>query len=306
VVSAPVAVIRGGDRLYGITNNLQLDGTSSWNPDFAPEHQSESAAAMNYYWSCLLVFSNGNESPCGNFGFGSDAELLISARSLNANSVNQTRYILISLKVSAALIPEMYGEASIKLFPVIRNTPDILVSTEKKRYSASERVVLLSDVNLQADAIVYEWSTVSGDLDISLSQNILSSNNKQKSLTVKPNTLTPGSTYTFRLTATVLDDVGWGQSTITINNPPSQGELFVSPQTGLALETLFQISYSGWQDAELDLPIQYQIEYFEPTKLVDEGFESPQVFHFNSCPHISFSSDLVHFVFILACLSIAY
>uniref|UniRef100_A0A7S0QIJ2 IPT/TIG domain-containing protein n=1 Tax=Cryptomonas curvata TaxID=233186 RepID=A0A7S0QIJ2_9CRYP len=276
VLSSPVAVIRGGDRLYGVTQDLQLDGTSSWNPDLAPEYQS--AAAMNYHWSCLLVFSNGNESLCESFGVGSDAELPISAWSVNAKSINQTKYILITLKVSTSLIREMYGETSIKLFPVVRNTPDILVSTVKNRYSASERIVLLSDINLQADVIFYKWSTESGDVDISLSQNILSSNNKQKALTVKPNTLTSGSTYTFRLTATVLDNVGWGQTTITINNPPSQGELFVSPQTGIALDTLFQISYSGWQDAELDLPIQYQIEYFEPTKLVNEGFESPQYF----------------------------
>lgn len=44
---------------------------------------------------------------------------------------------------------------------------------------------------------------------------------------------------------------------IKVNRPPSGGTLQVSPKRGLAMETQFQISFSGFFDT--DYPISYQI-----------------------------------------------
>ena len=273
-MSPPVAVINGGDRLYGIEQNLVLDASASWQPDLPPEYQSTSN--LMFIWSCILIYQNGTQEMCDGFGRGTEPELQLLANSFKLSDLNITDHILINVNIVTNDTPPRSGQTSVKLYPTQVPTFDVVVSCSKSRYSANERIVLSSQVNLST-TISYAWSTIIGDIDISLPQNILSSSNRQKLLTVKPLALTPGSTYTFRLTATASNSVGWGHASVIMNIAPASGDFFVAPTSGLALETVFQISYHGWQDAELDLPIVYQVEYYEPTTYVLQGVKAPQV-----------------------------
>lgn len=274
--SPPIAVIRGGDRLYGAFQNLALDATASWFPDLAPELQP--SANLNFNWSCTIFFLNQTWMRCNGFGTGAGPELKILAGSLGVDLINVTDYIRIDLNVATNLSPSAQGEAYIKLYPYVNPTLDVMISSVKRRYSTNERVVLIAEVNLDSQVeVLYVWTTVNGDKDVRLAQNILSLDNKQRTLTLKPNVITPGTVYTFRVSVNALDAIGWGQLSISVNIPPSQGEFFVLPLSGFALETSFQLSYRGWQDAEQDLPILFQTEYFEPTKQVLDGLQSPQV-----------------------------
>ena len=70
-------------------------------------------------------------------------------------------------------------------------------------------------------------------------------------------------TFTIRLT--VYDDAartGTASLTLTVNNPPTKGVFEVSPSSGVALKTLFNIGCSnGFSDPHL--PLTYQFFYFD-------------------------------------------
>lgn len=87
-------------------------------------------------------------------------------------------------------------------------------------------------------------------------------------LVTVPNKLNPGIEYKFRLsvTDTVLEAqgdryaTGWAEVTFrTVGLPPSGGRLEASNITGIAFQTLFQLSLTGW-GAE-DMPLAYQFGY---------------------------------------------
>jgi hypothetical protein len=68
--------------------------------------------------------------------------------------------------------------------------------------------------------------------------------------------LTEGETYTLVMTATDSDGESSYQTiSVVINEPPSSGELEVSPRRGFALDTSFTLTAYDWVDE--DLPFTY-------------------------------------------------
>jgi len=68
--------------------------------------------------------------------------------------------------------------------------------------------------------------------------------------------LTPGSTYTLRLTAINSDaSTSYAEVTLTMNIAPASGSVVVSPPNGFALETSFTLETFNWVDE--DLPLAY-------------------------------------------------
>jgi hypothetical protein len=219
---------------------------------------------------------SGNNRTCDGFGSGTGRSLKIVSGSVSNSSA--ISYLAITLTV-ADPVRGGAGQDSVRLFPVAYSAPTVFVSTGKQRFSAHDRVVLTSSVDSEdGSAVDFSWSTADGDVDISLAQNRLSANSKRHSITVKPNVLLSGGIYTFRLSVNAFGNIGWAEASIRLNIPPSQGELRVSPESGYALQTVFSFMISGWQDAELDLPIMYQVEYYELTAQVLQGDVAAQVF----------------------------
>ena len=74
---------------------------------------------------------------------------------------------------------------------------------------------------------------------------------------IQPNSLSPGYTYTFRLTAkySELNFISEAKITITINLPPYGGALSIIPDQGITFNTTFTISTYLWMDS--DLPLNY-------------------------------------------------
>jgi len=74
---------------------------------------------------------------------------------------------------------------------------------------------------------------------------------------MKSNVFTTGLSYTFTLSANYLHayNISSGTVTITINQPPAGGLMTVTPASGIAMNTSFFLSTSGWYDDASDYPI---------------------------------------------------
>eukprot|EP01033_Poteriospumella_lacustris_P013205 gene13205-9456_t len=75
-------------------------------------------------------------------------------------------------------------------------------------------------------------------------------------LTMLPNVLGLGATYTFTLSYGGVA----AELVVTTNSPPFGGQFSVSPTAGAALTTYFQLTSTMWVDS--DLPLTYQYAYY--------------------------------------------
>ncbi|KAJ8604404.1 hypothetical protein CTAYLR_007046 [Chrysophaeum taylorii] len=77
-------------------------------------------------------------------------------------------------------------------------------------------------------------------------------------LVIAPLSLVPGGTYTFELEATLGSNRGYASISVTAIEPPTSGDLDVTPPAGFALYTSFKLLAEGWVSAEP--PLQYRFE----------------------------------------------
>ncbi|CAM9119623.1 unnamed protein product, partial [Laminaria digitata] len=85
-------------------------------------------------------------------------------------------------------------------------------------------------------------------------------------LVVRPNVLTAGSSYVFRLTATdstSLNEGGrYAQLSIVVNSPPYGGRVAASPKAGTAALNAFVLEALDWTDDADDLPLTFSFSYY--------------------------------------------
>ena len=73
-----------------------------------------------------------------------------------------------------------------------------------------------------------------------------------------------GRAYTFRLTTyptATPAHATYTEVVLTANSPPYGGYTYVTPQSGIASFTAFQISATGWADSLIDFPLSYSFAY---------------------------------------------
>ena len=84
------------------------------------------------------------------------------------------------------------------------------------------------------------------------------------SLALAPNTLLPGATYTFRLTAWPAGNpalAAFAEISLAANGPPTNGYLTVTPTRGVAMTTTFVLASNGWTADAASLPLMYDFYY---------------------------------------------
>ena len=86
-------------------------------------------------------------------------------------------------------------------------------------------------------------------------------------LVLKPNVLTPGKIYTFRLSATNSEGTAYSQILVNADPPPQYAMILAEPLSGLALETNFVFTISGAIDFTTDSPFLYQFGLIEEQSL---------------------------------------
>ena len=258
-MSDPRARIQGSERTVYSATDLILDGTGSFHPDFPGISQP----SLSYSWTCKES-TTSQESSCSNsqgiaFGSGSESTLKIPANSFRPGNAIYVFVLVVSYQTSES-------STSIRIHPVEEEIPLVTIEMqdEKRRYPPNMKISLDSSVQAvvsNVSTVTYEWTTLNGDVDVSKPQFLLTSTSRGSSLVVKPNVLTPGQTYTIRLTLTQDGKVGFDQVSFLVDSPPSGGVFELSPISGTTFETIFKFSALGWQSSADSLPILYAFEY---------------------------------------------
>ena len=95
---------------------------------------------------------------------------------------------------------------------------------------------------------------------VSLSGAPIGGTASSESLALLPGLLSPGRSYTFELSVTVMGATGRAQLIVRGSTPPSGGEVQASPPTGELLVTTFALEQSGWFADEAALPLRFLFE----------------------------------------------
>ena len=86
-------------------------------------------------------------------------------------------------------------------------------------------------------------------------------------VTVSTRAMLPGATYPFQLQATCLNGAtgtvatASGAVAVSVNQPPRNGYVTVSPRTGVEATTEFQLLAAQWVDGDGDYPLTYRFAY---------------------------------------------
>jgi len=115
-------------------------------------------------------------------------------------------------------------------------------------------------------------------------------------LVIAKDRLAPGESYVFRLTATQPCTAPpnvhpFAEVSFTVNAPPSGGILSTDRLSGIASETIFTFSTSGWIDE--DTPLQYSFEYtFAPPMGLVDGVQTFKLSPFSASSTLRTSLEL--------------
>ena len=156
------------------------------------------------------------------------------------------------------------GESSIMLTTYAAVIPQVSIFANAEMINPDARLRLQGSVtDLSSSDVTYTWSEETGKLtaDDLVNPQIIASRPRTLMLVIRENQLVAGETYEFRLRVrdNLSTGVGYAQVTIVVNTPPEGGSLTVSPETGVALETLFHLTASGWSDDQE--PLHYSFAY---------------------------------------------
>ena len=243
-----VARISGGaSRQVGFDQSFTLDGTESEDPD-------ASSTAFVYSWSCEAA---SDSASCGGFTPPSSAATaVIAAKSL---PVGAYEFTLSVSKEAGLLFTERNDTATASVEIVAGSPPVVSVSSLTSiKYNTESDYVSLSGTVSAASSFSSVWSADDSDIEkpFVLKNVAQATVSGQLFTVVSLSSLTQGSSYTFRLTATDSSSASSSSTVVlTMNEAPSSGSVTVTPERGFALGTSFTYTALNWVDE--DLPLTY-------------------------------------------------
>ena len=177
------------------------------------------------------------------------------------------------------LLSSDYGNAT----DIPASPPEIRLKPMGDILNANERIAIESIVTSSFNdsgtmpEISIVWEEITGLLDVQLDYpSKLSTQYTNKNLVIRPNALSPGQTYAFRVTAqwTMFEELGstFDELSFEVNGAPSSGTFEVMPLVGFAVNTRFTLKCNGWED-DGKAPVEYEFRYVDPSN----GEEVPLV-----------------------------
>ena len=264
-VSGVIASLAGGStRTVVSSEGFTLDASASYDIDY-PTNKS----ALQYRWNCY-EYSPVYLNPC-------PPTILLSNRAINVIHgkgipVNETTVYVFAVVVSNALNASDSNVAFITVVPDLIPTANLL--TVMSKVSASSKLILQGKIsvppNFNASAL---WAIADADPDY-LTSIALSSTTAHFTapsiysfaIAIAPNMLSAGSTYTFVLAVHsddfLYDLTASAEVIIHVNSPPTRGVLKVTPTTGTAFHTFFQMISFRWVDDISDYPLSFLMYYY--------------------------------------------
>jgi len=248
----------GAFRQVGRDSNFTLDASNSDDPD-------DDATAFAYEWSCV-------DSTGADCGLILDEAETVSVRDGSLAVGSYTFSLLLSKA-------DRNATASTTIQIVAGSPPMISIAplTEAK-YNADAGFVSLSTAVSSKLSYSTYWTAVDSDVSqlFMASGKASSSVSGKLAVVVLVSSLTPGSTYSFQLTATDSDgSSSYATLSLVMNEAPSSGSLLVSPSSGFSLDTAFKFTALNWVDE--DLPLTYVFGTLEVLRsgALDETTMSP-------------------------------
>ncbi|CAM9419179.1 unnamed protein product [Pylaiella littoralis] len=256
------AFVGGGQhRQHTEGSDLTLDGSGSWDEDDIPESQFP----LRYSWTCLqncsLVaggFTSSEESvftiPAGNLEAG-----LIYVFSLNISKGTADSDVAYGLLRSAV--------TTVQVDVVPFEAPEVFVAAKDdgEKLDPTRKAVIYGGIDEQPTAYDLMWTQVSGDLNIDAEgwSKFFTTAQIGANLVTRPNILTGGSSYTFRLSAMDAEslETGFAELSVVVNAAPTGGRIEATPRAGVAALDTFTLESLDWSDDADDLPMVFSFSY---------------------------------------------
>ena len=162
---------------------------------------------------------------------------------------------------------------SVTVIPQLRNSAELSITSTFQKFNVESKLLLQAFI-LAPYATSSEWSVYTPH-GIPVPFNALTPKRKSFPITdalsrityplsIAGNSFVSGNAYVFRLSIYPTDNNGmvtYAEITLTANAPPSGGYLAVSPSNGMALETPFLVTSSGWTTDVDSYPLSYSFAY---------------------------------------------
>ena len=257
VATQLVAVITGGStRSVLLGSTVTVDASNSYDMDLSGV--AGAAAGLSFSWSCMQTAPTVS-STCG---------LLLPT------STTSSKLVLIASDASAAttsLLTVVVSDATRSVtasMTVVVQTADkpllSILSSFPSKINAGRSLTITGSVRILSAATI-TWSINDTSVNINtaalspVTQN-LNAGLRSVTLLMASNTLSLGSSLSFRLSCTGLGGLtSMAAVTVTVNAPPQPGMFTISPLHGRELFDSFTMVASLWMDS--DLPLSYSFAY---------------------------------------------
>lgn len=267
-MSGITARIKGGAyQSVSVSDSIVLDASDSFDQDDVRGN----AGALSFLWSCFEQAPKFG-AVCSNFPNSTISSPVLELAPGTLPYSKSAAYVL-SVAVSNHLGTS--STAKVLMTMTSNSVPKVSVGTMPAKYSSESKIVISGLVSAPLENATVVWRSPTLDsLGLSLSSLAttptvvkLFPGLSKVSLTLSPNALQAGVTYTFQVLAK-YDSVparflrGFVSMDILINQPPSGGSLTVSPSSGDAVQTQFLFQALSWIDDPSDYPLQFIFGYY--------------------------------------------
>ena len=264
------AKTHGGDRTISQPQTMLLDASSSVVYSDSP----------TYTWQCVAI---GTGLPCYNASMPNLAPIAIpkhaivtfSSKHLLANQSYQFTVLVSDGECSSSATVAVHVVAEGELHSVVQ------ILTPIHEYQSSQVIALEGLVYLNSPSNV-TWSCVpvdgQGYIDLnsnaassptlyissdrfgadSVNSTLIEGQTNRANLVLYPNVLSPGLQYTLQLTARSGKSEVFSQITIVPTAPPQIHSFTITPGSGKALGTTFELTVDRVTDSIDDYPLLYQ------------------------------------------------
>merc|ERR1711871_810758 len=178
------------------------------------------------------------------------------------------------------------AQESINVEVTFEDLPEVIIQPlVRAKYNPTSQVTMEAFIESNIMPTYYSWSEETGTFsEFATSDAIVKPRagsinvNSAADMAIVPNciyneltkeydcTLKPAQTLVFKLSAwteksLLQGNIAYGKISVTVNEPPSGGQLTISPSSGVQLETEFSLEMTNWNDD--DVPLVYSFFYFE-------------------------------------------
>ena len=230
----------GGLRQVGRSSTLALDGSGSEDPD-------ESSEPFEYSWECSAMSASAS---CADLPLFATAIVSVAPDTL---AIGMYQFTLTVTKGARS-------DSAAAAIDIVSGSPPIVTidALTSAKYNADTDFLSVSGSVASSLGVTSVWTMEGSDvaapfLAKGLPIEFVANKNYAA---VSLASLTPGSQYTIRLSAT--DSAGestFSAATLLMNEAPTSGSISISPAAGSALETSFLLAALNWVDD--DIPFTY-------------------------------------------------